>query len=109
MVFVQSNEKTDYANSKNISFLKSDFAVTENYFKNIPNNSLVILDDFSLNHTKKETKIEFLHVVNYTLRHSKITLFLVIHNLYNVGLFNDILLAPHLILAYSNLGYYIIK
>lgn len=31
------------------------------------------------------------------------------HNLYSTGLLNEILLAPHIFLAYSNLGYYIIK
>lgn len=31
------------------------------------------------------------------------------HNIYSTGLLNEILLAPHIFLAYSNLGYYIIK
>lgn len=50
-----------------------------------------------------------MHIVNYYLRHNKITLFLVIHNLYSTNLLNEILLAPHLFVAYSNLGYYIVK
>lgn len=31
------------------------------------------------------------------------------HNLYSTGLLNEMMLAPHVFLAYSNLGYYIIK
>lgn len=86
------------------------FIVTEKHFENIPSSSLVILDDFSFNKTEvKQTKSEFLHVVNYLLRHKNITLCLVIHNLYSSCLLNEILIAPHLFLAYSNLGFYVLK
>lgn len=74
-------------------------------------NSLVILDDymFQNKNSTKYSKSDFLKVVNYYLRHKNITLFLVIHNLYNTGLLNEILLSPHIFVAYSNLGYIIIK
>lgn len=78
------------------------------HFQDIPSNSIVILDDYTFN-PKKQSKHEFLHIVNYYLRHNNITLIIVIHNLYSSGLFNEILLAPHLFLAYTNLGYYILK
>jgi len=82
--------------------------VTEKDFLALPNDSIVILDDFSLQNTK-QNKTEFLKVINYYLRHHNITLFLVIHNIYSTGLMNEILIAPHVILAYSNLGYYILR
>ncbi len=84
--------------------------VHEEDFKSIPQGSLVVLDDFSLKQSKTcDSKIEFLKVINYILRHHKITLILIIHNMYNNHLFTEILLSPHLFLAYSNLGYYIIR
>lgn len=88
------------------------FEINEKDFMSIPDNSIVICDDFFLSKTNKnakQSKFEFLHIVNYYLRHHKITLFLIIHNLYNNGLLNEILLAPHLFIAYSNLGYYIMR
>lgn len=83
--------------------------MSERHFQTLPDNSMVFLDDFSLKNSSKESKTEFLKVINYYLRHHNITLFIIIHNLYNIGLQNEILLAPHIILAYTNLGYYILK
>ena len=108
-VFIQSKDQQDFSSLDNISFLEPDFTITTDNFSNLKSNSIVIFDDFSLNHRNKQNKIDFLNVINYTLRHNNITLFLIIHNLYNVGLMNEILLAPHIILAYSNLGYYIMR
>ena len=88
--------------------MEKNFTVTEENFKQIPMQSIVILDDFTLQ-PSKQNKIDFLNVINYYLRHHNITLFLIIHNMYNTGLLNEILLAPHIFLAYSNLGYYIIR
>lgn len=88
--------------------MEKNFTVTEENFKQIPMQSIVILDDFTLQ-PSKQNKIDFLNVINYYLRHNNITLFLIIHNMYNTGLLNEILLAPHIFLAYSNLGYYIIR
>jgi hypothetical protein len=112
-VYVQTNDQTDYSspfNSK-ITFLPSTFTVKTADFSKLADNSIVILDDFSfLSGTNtKHIKLEFLHVINYYLRHHKIILFLVIHNLYGTGLLHNILLAPHIIIAYSNLGFYLIK
>ena len=108
-VFIQSKDQQDFSSLDNISFLEPDFTITTDNFSNLKSNYIVIFDDFSLNHRNKQNKIDFLNVINYTLRHNNITLFLIIHNLYNVGLMNEILLAPHIILAYSNLGYYIMR
>jgi len=84
--------------------------VQEDDFLNIPSGSIVILDDYTFKYAhNKQEKMEFLKVVNYTLRHRQITLILMIHNLYNNNLANEILLAPHLILSYSNLGYTIMR
>lgn len=107
-MFIQTKDETDFNTISTIKFLKDDFTVNEDNFKLIPENSLVVLDDFSLS-SAKESKLEFLKVVNYYLRHHRITLFLIIHNIYNNGLLNEILLAPHLFIAYSNLGYYVIR
>ena len=106
-VYIQSKAQQDFSSLDNISFLEPDFTITPDNFKTIKSNSIVIFDDFSLNNQYKQNKIDFLNVINYTLRHNNITL--IIHNLYNVGLMNEILLAPHIILAYSNLGYYIMR
>jgi hypothetical protein len=113
-IYIQSRDQQDFSSNThpNITFLENTFSVTEENFKTISNNSIVFLDDFVLNKSNtnnKQNKFEFLNVVNYYLRHHNITLFLIIHNIYNNGLLNEILLAPHLFLAYSNLGYYIIK
>jgi hypothetical protein len=91
--------------------LSDNFSVQEIFFKQLPSGAFVVLDDFSFNQAKNKAqdKLEFLKIVNYYLRHNKITLLLVIHNLYNNNLFTDILLAPHIFLSYSNLGYYIIR
>jgi len=115
-VYIQTKDESDFVDFKSsnpaqLKYLNPDFIVTEDHFKTLSNNSIVILDDFSFNKstTIKQTKGDFLHVVNYYLRHNKITLFIIIHNLYSSGLLNEILLAPHIFLAYSNLGYYIMK
>ncbi|MBM3939259.1 MAG: ATP-binding protein [Sphingomonadales bacterium] len=108
-LFIQTKDEQDFnLINKKIKFLSSDFNVTEKDFLALPNDSIVILDDFSLQNTK-QNKTEFLKVINYYLRHHNITLFLVIHNIYSTGLMNEILIAPHVILAYSNLGYYILR
>jgi ABC-type ATPase involved in cell division len=111
-VFIQTRDQHEFPSKYKINFLENDFDVSENNFKNLPDNSIVFLDDFVLNKSNtniKQNKSEFLNVVNYYLRHHNITLFLIVHNIYSNGLLNEILLAPHLLVSYSNLGYYIIK
>lgn len=111
-LFIQTKDETDYANQPNHrhQLLDPNFIVSEEYFQNIPAKSLVILDDFSFNKSGiKQTKADFLHIVNYHLRHRNIVLCIVIHNIYSSGLYHEILLSPHLFLAYSNLGYYVFK
>jgi len=110
-VYVQTQEKSDFANLVNIQFLNSDFTVEENHFQEINDHSFVILDDFSfkLQTSKTIAKADFLRVINYYLRHHNIKLCLIIHNLVNNHLYTEILLAPHIFLAYTNLGYYIIR
>jgi len=106
-IYIHTKEQQDFeGTNKNISFLDPLFSVTENNFLTLANDSIVIFDDFSL---QNKNKVDFLKVVNYYLRHHHITLFLVIHNLYNTGLVNEILISPHIFLAYTNLGYYILK
>lgn len=116
-VFVQSKDPSDFQSSSlstQVTFLDITFTVCEESFKQIPSNSIVVLDDFSFysqlsNQKEKQLKTNFLHIVNYYLRHHNITLFLIIHNLYSTGLLHNILLAPHLFITYSSLGYYIIQ
>jgi hypothetical protein len=111
-VYIQSQEQSDFSglHQQNITFLSSDFTVTQDCFTELANNSFVVLDDFSFNTQQvQKAKTEFLKVVNYYLRHHNIKLCLVIHNLFNNNLFTEILLAPHLFLSYSNLGYYVIR
>jgi hypothetical protein len=111
-VFIHSRDQHEYSSNDKITFLKNDFYVSEKNFKSLPDNSIVFLDDFVLNKSNtntKQNKSEFLNVVNYYLRHHNITLFLIIHNIYSNGLLNEILLAPHLFVSYSNLGYYIMR
>ena len=110
-VYIQSREPSDFSDINNIQYLSDEFSVQESYFKQLPTGAFVVLDDFSFKQAKNKAqdKLEFLKIVNYYLRHNKITLILVIHNLYNNNLFTDILLAPHIFLSYSNLGYYVIR
>jgi hypothetical protein len=109
-VYIQTQEPSDFAELSQIHMLNPDFSVREQDFQTLPNGSVVILDDFSFksNNNKTSTKNDFLRVINYYLRHHRITLMLIIHNMYNNNLFTDILLAPHIFLSYSNLGYFII-
>lgn len=67
----------------------------------------MVLDDFHL--TNQKEKDNLLQIINVVLRHNQITLFLIIHNLYSNKLFNQIIIAPHIILAYSTLGDIIIR
>lgn len=107
--FVQSRDPEEYSDVKSVQYLPDEFTVCEEWFKKIPPHSVVVLDDFSLRHTNKMSKLNFLRVVNYNLRHFDITLFLLIHNLLNVGLFTEIMLSPHLIISYTNLGSFILR
>jgi hypothetical protein len=109
-VYIQTAEPSDFQNVSNISFLPTDFTVDEENFSSIPENSIVVLDDFAFKlANSKQAKVNFLRVVNYILRHKKITLFLIIHNLFSNNLSNDILCAHHIFLSYSNLGYLIMR
>ena len=110
-VFIQSQEKNDFASLTNTRLLNSEFTVKESDFQELPNDSFVILDDFSFKSgiQKNIAKADFLRVINYYLRHHNIKLCLIIHNLFNNNLFTEILLAPHIFLSYWNLGYYIIR
>lgn len=109
-MYIQTQDRDDFTSLTRVQFLNPEFTVHETEFKSLPQGSFVVLDDFSFKQAKKsDHKIEFLKVINYILRHHKITLVLIIHNLYNNNLFTDILLAPHIFLSYSNLGYYIIR
>jgi hypothetical protein len=109
-VYIQTGEPTDFENISRISFLPANFTVDEENFSSIPENSIVVLDDFAFKlANNKQVKVNFLRVVNYILRHKKITLILVIHNLFSNNLSNDILCAHHVFLSYSNLGYLIMR
>jgi len=110
-VHVQTAEPSDFENVERISFLAVDFVVDEEHFNTFPENSLVVLDDFSFKVSNiKLAKLNFFKVNNYVLRHKKITLVLIIHNLFNNNLFNEILYSSqHLFLSYSNLGYMIMR
>ena len=109
-VFIQTKEPSDFNSFDRVHFLPDDFSVHENHFQHYPPYSFIIMDDFSFKKANnKQEKLEFLKVINYHLRHRKITLVLIVHNMYNTNLANDILMAPHLILSYSNLGYEIMR
>lgn len=93
-----------------MQFLDHSFSVHEDHFKQFTPNSFIVLDDFMFSKANsKQEKSDFLKVINFNLRHQKITLVLIIHNLYNTNLSNEILLAPYLFLSYSNLGYNILR
>ncbi len=101
-MYVQTAEPTDFENVSRISFLPANFNIDEENFSSIPENSLVVLDDFSFKlANNKQEKINFLKVVNY--------LILVIHNLFSNNLSNDILCAHHVFLTFTNLGYLIMR
>ena len=109
-VFIQTAEPSDFHTIVEKTFLDYDFSVNEHYFNPLPQNSIVILDDFSFKHvTNKQEKLAFLKVINFVLRHHKITLIIIIHDLYNTNLSSSILMAPHIFLSYSNLGFQIIR
>jgi hypothetical protein len=95
-VYVQTAGPTDFQNVSGISFLPANFTIDEDNFSSITENSLVVFDDFSFKLAdNKQAKINFLKIVNYILRHKKLTLILVIHNLLSNNLSNDILSAHH--------------
>jgi hypothetical protein len=99
-IFIQTAAPADFDSVLQKTFLEQDFCVNEEDFQQLPDNSLVILDDFSFKTlVNKQIKIDFLKIINYRLRHHKITLILIIHNLYNNSLMNDILLSPHIFVS----------
>ena len=110
-VFIHTRESSDFGElSTRIQSLPHEFSVDETSFAVIPSGSYVFLDDFAFSRSNnKNDKLSFNFVVNYFLRHHKVTLFLIIHNLTGHNLFTDILLAPHIFLAYSSLGYYALR
>lgn len=108
-IFIQTRELDDFAKFKHVAYLDPLFQINEEQFKQFPKHSCVILDDFAFASLNKHVKSDFLKIVNYHLRHFNITLILIIHNLYNNNLSNEILLAPHIFLSYSNLGYNIMR
>ncbi len=106
-VYIQSREPSDFSDINNIQYLSDEFSVQESYFKQLPTGAFVVLDDFSFKQAKNKAqdKLEFLKIVNYYLRHNKITLILVIHNLYNNNLFlyhksSEIVRIPNLCLFF---------
>ncbi len=106
-IFVHTRDPSEFDNHK-VTFLPSTFAIDEHHFTSTLDGSFVFLDDYQPS-KHKHNKTAFLSVINYTLRHKKITLFLMVHNLHGTGLFTDIILAPHIFLAYSALGYYVLR
>jgi hypothetical protein len=107
LVYVQTSEPSDFS-EQNLTFLEPSFIVDQNSFENISPNSLVILDDYHFD-KRKQTKSDFLKILNYNLRHHNICLFLVLHNLLHNNLYSDILYAPHIFISYSNMGYSIMR
>ena len=66
--FFQTAGPTEFQNVLGISFLPATFTIDEHNFSSITENSLVVLDDFSFKlANNKQTKINFLKVVNYIL------------------------------------------
>jgi len=64
-VHVQTAEPSDFENVERISFLAVDFVVDEEHFNTFPENSLVVLDDFSFKVSNiKLAKLNFLKVNN---------------------------------------------
>ena len=93
-MYVQTAGPSDFQNVSGISFLPANFPIDEDNFSSITENSLVVFEDFSFKLAdNKQAKINFLKIVNYILRHKKLTLILVIHNLFSNNLSNDILCA----------------
>jgi len=93
-----------------VHYLSDDFCVHEDSFQHFQPHSFIVLDDFSFKKANnKQEKADFMKVVNFNLRHQNITLVLIVHNMYNNNLTSEIMLAPHLFLAYSNLGYEIMR
>ena len=67
-VYLQTAGPSDFQNVSGISFLPANFTIDEDNFLSITENSLVVLDDFSFKlANNKQTKINFLKVVNYIL------------------------------------------
>ena len=58
-VYIQTEEKSDFADLTNIVFLSNEFQVQENYFKELNDHSLVVLDDFYLEDQKSPANQTF--------------------------------------------------
>jgi hypothetical protein len=109
-IFVHTKDPEDFNDLPYIKYLEPSFKINDKEFADLPRNSFVIMDDFYFSTVNnKQEKLNFLGVVNYTLRHNGITLLLIIHNVFNTNLSSDIFLAPHLFMAYSNLGYSLLR
>ena len=73
------------------------------FVDNFPPESWVIVDDFAWN-PSPEQRTQFNTVINFTLRHFKISLILSIHNVFFSKLFNEINLCHNIFLTFSNHG-----
>jgi hypothetical protein len=83
--------------------LEKEFTVDPTYFQTIPSYSCIFLDDYVFD-PRTQVITDFNKVINYNLRHNNIILFLICHNLIRGHLHTEILNAPHLFFAYSNVG-----
>ena len=68
-------------------------------FHTLQTNSFVCIDDYVCIDSK--TRKEFLSIINYVLRHKKITLFIIMHSIYLSNHFSEMLICPHIFLTNS--------
>ena len=88
---VEFNEIND------IEFPAEDFSSFD--LKNCPENTFICIDDYLMHASKSRN--EFQSIVNYVLRHKKITLLLVMHQVNLTKHYSELMVCPHIFLTYS--------
>ena len=71
-------------------------------FDRLPENSLVILDDYFHNQ-KSEINENFSSIIHYKLRHQKLTLICMIHTIFKTHIFSSFMLSNNFFFTYSKI------
>ena len=90
----------EWPNSVNVS-VENPIAHLE-LFDSLPENSLVILDDYFHNQ-KAEINENFASIIHYKLRHQKLTLICMIHTIFKSHIFSSFMLCNNFFFTYSKI------
>jgi len=97
-IYVYTKEPNDYPQPT--KFLNQINFEHEHFVKRFASESVIIIDDFSWN-PSPEQRNHLARLINFTLRHKKISLILILHSLYNSRIYTEIKNCTNIFLTYS--------